>query len=408
MYLNTEGTVFEQFKELAAKLNEKPCDIAVYALSSTAKKLIPMLISRGFRVVAILDKNPDLSGQIFHGAKVYQPENYHDRDTPVIISTDWFLWGLVRNLNGMGFKNVLPYYFYIFDKNIELDNSIHYEVQSFQYALFCSTKKTNTLLSIDIPITMRCSLRCRDCANLMQYFKKPAHAGFDQLQKSIDRYFKAVDYTFDVRLLGGEPFVNPDCYKYIDLLLQYSSQFAYIFVFTNGTIIPNEKTLAVLKNPKVYVQISEYNVPSQKIERLSEIFDNHGIFYKVFAPQSWQDCARIQDYHRTDDELAFILKTCKVHNTPSIIDGKVFRCPLAGNAYLLSAMPADIYEYVELINTSDTNGELQKKIQSLMEQTRLKACNFCGYRDPSGITNIVAPGVQSEKPLEYKIYPASE
>jgi organic radical activating enzyme len=402
MFFKTEGTVFAPFKTLAAELNAAKGDITIYGFGANAERVIPVLISKGFRIKTILDQNPALKGKTFYGAPVLLPEEYADKNTPIAVSVDFVLWNLIKKFKERGFTKILPVYFFLFDQEIDADNSIYYDIQSFQYELFRSRKTQASLFSIDIPVTMRCSLRCRDCANLMQYFLHPKHTDFEQMKKSVDKLFNVIDFTFDVRILGGEPFVNTELYKFIELFERYDSRYAYIWILTNGTIIPNARTLQALKNPYVYVRISNYHNPKQKIKELIDVFDKAGVFYEVLEVKNWQDCARIKNYHRSPAEIESMLKNCNVHITPVIVDGKIFRCPFSGNAWLLSAMPPEYHEYVELLNTNDNDAELRNKIRSLMEAKHPKACNFCGNRNFTG--NWIEPAIQTEKTLEYRNY----
>ena len=51
-------------------------------------------------------------------------------------------------------------------------------------------------------------------------------------------------------------------------------------VTTNGTILPNEKQISLLKNKKVLVRISDYGVLVDK-NKLIQCCENHGIKYMV-------------------------------------------------------------------------------------------------------------------------------
>ena len=71
------------------------------------------------------------------------------------------------------------------------------------------------LKSIDIQITEKCSLRCKDCSNLMQYYTKAKDSDMDVLFKSIDRFILSIDSLDEFRVLGGDPFMNKELHKVI-------------------------------------------------------------------------------------------------------------------------------------------------------------------------------------------------
>ena len=42
--------------------------------------------------------------------------------------------------------------------------------------------------TIDIQVTEKCSLKCKDCSNLMQYYKRPQDSNIDILFKSVEKF----------------------------------------------------------------------------------------------------------------------------------------------------------------------------------------------------------------------------
>ena len=65
-------------------------------------------------------------------------------------------------------------------------------------------------------LTEKCSLKCKECSNLMQYYSKPVDEDFEQLTNSLDTFMRTVDHVSEVRLIGGEPML----YKKIDLIIK--------------------------------------------------------------------------------------------------------------------------------------------------------------------------------------------
>jgi hypothetical protein len=67
----------------------------------------------------------------------------------------------------------------------------------------------------------------------------------------------SVDYVFEFRVLGGETFMNKEAFRYIQRLLAYRNS-GRICVYSNGTIVPQQENLTVLKNEKIYLRVSDY------------------------------------------------------------------------------------------------------------------------------------------------------
>lgn len=54
---------------------------------------------------------------------------------------------------------------------------------------------------IEIPITTKCTLKCKACSNLIPYYKKPCDLDIDILSESIDTLLECVNNIVYVRLL---------------------------------------------------------------------------------------------------------------------------------------------------------------------------------------------------------------
>ena len=78
------------------------------------------------------------------------------------------------------------------------------------------TTGTLNLKSLDIQITERCSLKCKDCSNLMQYYTKPENTDLNVMFKSIERFLSCVSNVNEFRVIGGDPFMNKEMHKYVD------------------------------------------------------------------------------------------------------------------------------------------------------------------------------------------------
>jgi organic radical activating enzyme len=403
MLLESKGTIYEEYEKLAAGVFKAKPELVLYGFSFDARRIFPVLISLGFSIKAIVDKKKEYNGQNYQGIPIIPIEKLKDKNSVLIVCTRLALVSMLKYLKQQGFKNVLPYFFYLFDTEVPLTPETVYDIQAWYFTQFyVNSHGKNMLWSIDIPVTMRCNLKCRDCSNLMQYFKEPQHTNFEQIKNAVKKLFDAIDFCFDIRILGGEPFVNPELYKYIELFTQYAEKYKYIVVITNGTILPNAATLRVLKKENVIVSISNYNNPKQKIGQIKELFDREGVLYQISAIQYWQKCADLKKYNRTTIENMLILKNCCVHRTPAIVDGKFFRCPLAGNIYNLSAVPGSVHEYIDLLDPAITMMDTAGRIQELMGKETLKICDYCGGR--SHIENVIPPAIQINKPLSYTVY----
>ena len=112
-------------------------------------------------------------------------------------------------------------------------------------------------------------MACVDCSNLMPYFEKPRNYTFEALKDSIDVMCTYFDQISEVRVIGGEPFVNKDFAKIVEML-SVKVKIKRIAIYTNGTIVPSNEKMKSLENEKVFLYITDYDNLSKNLKKLDE------------------------------------------------------------------------------------------------------------------------------------------
>lgn len=394
----------QPYTSVYEQIEKKKQSVLLFGFGALGKQVFNVLKNRHIPVAAILDNNPCLQNTEYQNIPVLLPENYPAHDTPVILCLRKGYGQALGQLNRLGFQNTIPYTLCLLQQKMELTQctDMLLDWRKIQYAVEQHTQQqidTLVLDSVDFVVTEKCSLRCKDCANLIQYFKNPQHANSAQLIQSFDHLMQAVDYTHEIRVLGGEPLMNPKLPLYIEKIKQYQN-YGSIIIYTNATILPNPLLLQQLDDDRIIFYISDYGNPKQKISEWEQIVQKRQIAAKILQVQEWQDCAQLQPFHRTSRQNREIFEKCCVHNTTSIKEGQLFRCPLAGNISALHAAPVDFHESVDLL--SKDISLMRRQIQQMLALPYLRVCDFCGGR-PEGINNIPA-AIQVPHPLPYKRY----
>lgn len=262
------------------------------------------------------------------------------------------------------------------------------------------------LRSVDVIITERCSLRCKDCANLMQYYEQPRNCDTATVLRSIDALCAVVDEVIEFRILGGEAFVNAD-WPVVLRRLTDEPKGKRVVIYTNATFVPNEQQLAGLRGGKVLVSITNYGKLSTKFAPLRRALEENGVPFFVTESPEWLDCASIAPRGRTPAQLREVYNACCAKNILTLSDGKLFRCPYAANAHRLAAVPDRAGDYVDLF-AEPLAGEglaaTRRKVREyLTAKEYLETCDFCSGRPLCGPE--VPPAVQAGKPLAYRKYP---
>lgn len=180
------------------------------------------------------------------------------------------------------------------------------------------------LRSLDIIITEKCTLRCKDCSNLMQYYKSPENLDIEQVYEDVLKVLQT-HTVGEFRVIGGEVFAHPKWAYLVDRLVK-DDRVKRIVLYTNGTIVPDH---SILLNNKVLVFITDYGCLSGSIKKIKYFFDCHNIQHIIVKPE-WTDCGSIKKHYRTKKALKKIYNACCSHNV-TLSNGKLYGCAFSAN-----------------------------------------------------------------------------
>jgi organic radical activating enzyme len=404
------------FNNLLFYLKENPSPILLFGagdLGSLAKFAFDKI---GIKINFFCDSDERKQKKFIEGIKVISPEElykFSNKKTHIFISHNYpseVIDELIKN------KFTLIYDCVEILKNTNFDHD-HY-LDYFKYFLqpqkilrridFYSTMiqknehiKENliNIKSVDVQITERCSLKCKDCANLMQYYQKPANSNIDTMFLSIEKLMEAIDSLDEFRLLGGDPFMNKDIGKIIEKLSSYE-KVKKIVVYTNATIIPKGENFEALKNKKIVLDISNYGTESRKHDELIKLLNEFKIKYSTTRITKWTDSGRVLPFQdRSEKELKKMFVNCCNSDLLTLLHGNLFRCPFSANGENIHAFPKKKEDSIDLTIPTPFE-ELRKKIFNLIyKKDYLLACNYCNGRDYS--TKEIEAAIQTKIPLSF-------
>ena len=225
------------------------------------------------------------------------------------------------------------------------------------------------------------------------------------LLKSIDAFCTVIDEVMDFRVIGGEIFMNREWPIIVKRLID-EPKAKRVVLYSNGTIIPNEKDILCLENDKALLIITDYGNLSRNLVGLKQVLEKNKIAYYVLKMDEWLDCAAIKPHHRRIEQKKEIYKICCAKNMATLSDGKLFRCPYAANAARLQAVPDYRNDYIDLFQEpldAASISQIKNKVREyILDKDYLETCDYCNGRPLSGLE--VQPAVQAEKPLTYRKY----
>lgn len=241
---------------------------------------------------------------------------------------------------------------------------------------------------VDLVLTTKCSLRCKECANLMQYYNRPYDIELDSICKSINALVNKVDEIGTVVLVGGEPFL----YDKIDYVIERvidEEKINDVNIYTNGSVIPTEKVLNILKESKCKIIVSDYGELSKKKHELVNECEKRNIRYYLKSKDLvWGNVGDMNCRNRDEKQLKKQFIKCN-NFCRSILNGKLFYCPRASHGDDLGYIDTKSEEYVNLL---DENLKVEEIIELLYSTHYFTACNYCNYGTKDFVP--VIPGEQ--------------
>ena len=392
----------------------------IYGAGIVGRMTLEAMSQKNLKVDFFCDGSKNKQKLKINNIDVISPESLDnfDKETNIFVSIQYFK-SIIPFLEKKGFKNLFKVSDLLADTNLEKSYKSEWAVElglseiPYNSALrivdyYNKMGLKNDYLkegklhvkAIDIQVTERCSLKCQDCSNLMQYYDRPQNSEEQVMFDSIERFMSCVDTLDEFRVIGGDPFMNKELYKVVNKLATYEKN-KKIVIYTNAKIVPKNENLDCLRNDKVLVYITNYGRDSIAHDALVDVLIKENINYSTFKCTTWLDCGRIMpNSNKSQEALEHQFENCCVSDLTSLLHGKIYRCPFNANASNLEAIPQVASDEVNLLDKSLSVAELREQIKTLLyEKKSISACSYCNGRDYSVAT--IPSAIQTKKPLSY-------
>jgi organic radical activating enzyme len=364
------------------------------AVSSYARIALWALRALGLEPTIFIDDDESRWGTNFEGIPVCPPSILITRneELPTILVTSNYFESIFKSLESLGIEVSVSSMFPL----LSSVNANHFEgVISYEevnrrmhthYAKL--TRLTNSIKSseeiyfnaLDIQVTEKCTMKCLDCSNLMQYYSDPKDIPIEEVIENLSLLLNSIDKLADARVIGGEPFLNKSLYKLIDVLVN-SEKVDHITIYSNATFVPSKETLqSMSKVKKLHVEFTDYGVLSKGIAKLPDVLKQWDIPYFFHKPQNWTDSSRIFNKELSDDELSQMFEACCVNDALTLLGNRLYHCPFSANLYNISAIDPVATDWIDMNQIDGVN--FRTKIKNFYYgQPFLNACRYCAGRD---------------------------
>ena len=248
------------------------------------------------------------------------------------------------------------------------EECVHYALKENQRNRSTIWLRQNVLRKFEMPyveffITTKCNLKCDKCSNLIPLLEKQNNLMADEFKANLDLFLSKIDRLYRLKIHGGEVFLHPELAKIIEYADKQKKVLS-IRITTNGTIIPNEKTLKTLSDSKVVVQISNYDISKSKAKQLMDVFQKNKVKYVYLENQKWKDMGdfALREKNRFEE--------CTIKRCTALLDGKIYICSRAGMMAKQNIVKDNGISI--FLKTKD----FRKEVQEMYNNNALE-CNYC-------------------------------
>lgn len=318
-----------EFDEMGKSFIENP-DLYIYGAGDYGTKVYKLLHWLGVEI-SFIDGNRKKQIEGFLGQKVYSPIELRDTlkgKNIVIAAGTKIAQEMEKILLEYGYKRNVDFWDYSFF------------CQEILPVYMIYVKKKCYMNSVGFLSTTVCNLNCDGCLNFTAYNKNMKHEDLEMLKKTLDEYFKVVDYVNLFSYTGGEPLLYPNLDEMIEYIgSNYRDKIHTFLMSTNCTIVPMDSTCELFKKYNFKVCIDNYSEYVEKAKTILPLIEGklqkYEIEYYVASGDVayWIDLApdKTDNSSLTDEQLIeYHTKcACPYHE---IRDGKIYACNYASFA----------------------------------------------------------------------------
>jgi organic radical activating enzyme len=231
--------------------------------------------------------------------------------------------------------------------------------------------------AVEYSAAYHCNLRCAGCSHMSPFVSRriPSSAAFAADVTRLATAFHAEE----VRLLGGEPLLNPDIVSLLQVA-RASGIADRVVVTTNGLLLPGQPDAFWANVDEVRVSLYPgVSPPEAALDRIAARAQESGTRLQVTAWDRFRT-TMVTEPHPADLTTAFIYRTChSAHRCHMLHEGRLFKCPVPPFLpEFLSKLGRGGYdpsaEAFEIHGARDLFEELKA---FLTTRRALEACRYC-------------------------------
>ncbi|MCR5040503.1 MAG: radical SAM protein, partial [Clostridia bacterium] len=138
---------------------------------------------------------------------------------------------------------------------------------------------------LEIEISEFCNLNCKGCTNCSNIATRKQFYEFDEYSKDLHRISEIFSGIKKIRLLGGEPFLNPRIVDYAGLVRELFPD-SDLRIVTNGLLLPriDIAVLRELSRLGAFLDISAYPPSRKRRKQIAARLNEAGLGFNFGPP----------------------------------------------------------------------------------------------------------------------------
>ena len=227
---------------------------------------------------------------------------------------------------------------------------------------------------LEFHIADHCNMNCKYCEHYSGLVKTPKFTDLKRFTRDLEQLHKFIDDIGTIRILGGEPLLNPEVNEYVKLCRRLYP-FANIFVVTNAILLPkmSDEFFNTLKENRAGIHISLYPPLESKMPAIKKLLQEKGVWFSVSdEPAKIFTIKQTLTRHEHKREVFLQCFQSHCHN---IYEGKISACFLPFttkyfNEYYGKNLPED--GALDLYEDGLTTERLKRFLLTPFER-----CSYC-------------------------------
>lgn len=258
---------------------------------------------------------------------------------------------------------------------------------------------------LQIVVTTKCTLRCKDCHDLMPQIPNEFHYNgvLENIIRDFNIILNSVDSIASIRILGGEPLLFKDLPKLLNFI-KNQNKIKSFDIISNATIPFNHNLISELKNcHKVRIFIDDYTkhtnkTTKQKLNAITDKLAKNKIKCFVLnsgGDDSWFEAGKVFKRHRKREDIIKNFLMCGMYcvsyiGSNSDENGGIFICPRASSMSKIFGLEKFSGDFIALDSKT-----LKQDFVDFYSKDFFECCDYCHDMDKP--KKMIPAGIQISK-----------